>query len=647
MQPPTQRLLTWIRRSLVRCGVALLAAGCAATAPQGQPVNEQYADPPARVGRISYVAGNVTLTDTLHGDRDAATLNWPITSAQRLTSGPDGVAEVRIGSLAVYLDVNSSVEFTRIDDDAVRILVRQGSIALRPRGAELLAQLQVVTPREEIVIDDVGRYRIDVDRIPGITGVATESGQARVVAGGSSFVIAAGQRGESLGTYDDVRLVSMQADGFDNWVRERDRRDEQVYAERYVAPETTGIESLDEYGSWRTVESYGTVWVPRSIPTGWAPYRYGRWAWIAPWGWTWIDDAPWGFTPFHYGRWVVASGTWCWVPGAYVRRPVYAPALVAWYGTPGVSISVTSGAPIGWFPLGPGEVYVPGYHVSRRYVNAINVQHVRNINQISTVNAPPRYLNQIHPDAVTYAPPRALPGRMRIQDVATRAPTRGSHARVGSTASAAGDRRAVVQAQARSRRQRGGGRAWGRRRAACAAASPADATGAERIRAPSRRQQRARPGQRAAAGTRDSSRSGTRRATIRGASSRGARVAGRARRSRAADGQARTRPERTRRASGTTAAWSSARRAACSASRAAAGASAGRPGSTRRSAAPGRVVAARPAGTAGRTPISASSPDRRAAWPRSSRQRLARTRRRPATCRAARSLMRRPATRRA
>jgi hypothetical protein len=50
------------------------------------------------------------------------------------------------------------------------------------------------------------------------------------------------------------------------------------------------------------------------------------------------------------------------------------------------------------------------------------VQHVRNINQVTTINAPSRYLNQIHPDAVTYAPPRALPGRMRIQEVATRAP---------------------------------------------------------------------------------------------------------------------------------------------------------------------------------------------------------------------------------
>jgi len=423
MKTRTERFVVWVRRSILRFGAMLLVAGCAVTSPQGQPVAEQYVDPPARVGRISYLAGNVTLTDTLHGDRDAATLNWPITSAQRLTSGPDGIAEVRIGSLAVYLDVNSAVEFTRIDDDAVRILVRQGSVALRPRSAELLVQLQVVTPREEVMIEDAGRYRVDVDRTPGITSVTTEFGQARIVAGGGSYVVAAGLRGESLGSYGDVRLVPQQSDGFDNWVAERDRRDEQLYAERYVAPETTGIESLDEHGTWRTVESYGTVWVPRSIPVGWAPYRYGRWAWIAPWGWTWIDDAPWGFAPFHYGRWVVAGGGWCWVPGAYVRRPVYAPALVAWYGSPGVSVAISSGAPIGWFPLGPGEVYVPGYHVSRRYVNAINVQHVRNIDHVAHVNAPPRYINQIHPDAVTYAPPRALPGRMRIQEVATRAPS--------------------------------------------------------------------------------------------------------------------------------------------------------------------------------------------------------------------------------
>ena len=51
--------------------------------------------------------------------------------------------------------------------------------------------------------------------------------------------------------------------------------------------------------------------------------------------------------------------------GVYVR-PVYAPALVAWVGV---------GAGVAWFALGPREVYVPSYPVSRRYVNNINVSN--------------------------------------------------------------------------------------------------------------------------------------------------------------------------------------------------------------------------------------------------------------------------------
>jgi hypothetical protein len=74
------------------------------------------------------------------------------------------------------------------------------------------------------------------------------------------------------------------------------------------------------------------VWTPSTVRSDWAPYRYGRWAWVRPWGWTWVDDAPWGFAPFHYGRWVSWRGRWGWVPGSYVARPVFAPALVAWLG---------------------------------------------------------------------------------------------------------------------------------------------------------------------------------------------------------------------------------------------------------------------------------------------------------------------------
>jgi len=46
---------------------------------------------------------------------------------------------------------------------------------------------------------------------------------------------------------------------------------------------------------------------PRTTVVGWAPYRYGHWAYIAPWGYTWVDDEPWALQPFHYGRWVTVG----------------------------------------------------------------------------------------------------------------------------------------------------------------------------------------------------------------------------------------------------------------------------------------------------------------------------------------------------
>ena len=84
------------------------------------------------------------------------------------------------------------------------------------------------------------------------------------------------------------------------------------------------------------------------------------------------------------------EGAWGWVPcapraeyvgGAVYVRPVYAPALVAWVGGPGFGIGVAvgggGGVGVGWFPLGPREVYVPAYHVSRAYVENVNVSNTR------------------------------------------------------------------------------------------------------------------------------------------------------------------------------------------------------------------------------------------------------------------------------
>ncbi|HUL64680.1 MAG TPA: DUF6600 domain-containing protein [Burkholderiaceae bacterium] len=411
---------SWKRR--LRVAASCLAALAAVTAVHAQtdPAPAQAADPPARVGRISFISGSVTLTDYRANEESDASLNWPLTSQQRLTTGDLGRAEVRVGSTSVRLDGDTVLDFNRIDDDGIQLTLQRGSVALRLRNREQLSGIDFITPRERVVFEDVGAYRIDVDRTPGVSAVTAKPGTARVFSDQLNFVVQTGQRGEaSAEPVPNFQILAPLADVFDAWVVARDVRDDSLQSTRYVSPETTGVESLDGYGEWRNVESYGSVWFPTTVVAGWAPYRYGRWAYIAPWGWTWIDAASWGFTPFHYGRWVYVHNTWGWVPGAYVARPCYAPALVAWYDSPGLTIGV--GAPVGWFPLGPGEPFIPSYYHSRHYIAAVNYGHVTNINYGAAINSPPAYRYR-QPNYSTWAPSDSLVRRTPINRVVQPAP---------------------------------------------------------------------------------------------------------------------------------------------------------------------------------------------------------------------------------
>ncbi|MGH9756440.1 MAG: DUF6600 domain-containing protein, partial [Candidatus Acidiferrales bacterium] len=159
---------------------------------------------------------------------------------------------------------------------------------------------------------------------------------------------------------------------------------------KYVSRDVDGYYDLDDYGTWQSNPDYGQIWVPRGVAVGWAPYQMGHWVWIAPWGWTWVDAQPWGFAPFHYGRWAYIGNYWGWVPGPMVVRPVYAPALVGFVGGGGgFSLSVGFGggfSGVAWFPLGPRDVYIPGYRCSPRYVQNVNITNTRVVNVTQVTN---------------------------------------------------------------------------------------------------------------------------------------------------------------------------------------------------------------------------------------------------------------------
>jgi len=345
-------------------------------------------DPPGRAGRVSYTSGSVSFQPGGEGDWLDVVSNRPLTTGDNLWADRNARAELQFGSTSIRLGSETSVTLSDLDSNVTQIRLSMGTLFFRVRQVDSDDTFEVDTPNLAFNVTQPGEYRIDVNENGDQTTAVVWHGSAEVTGGGSSYRLIDGQQG----TFDGVDQLRYdvgeirQDDDFSRWCLDRDRRSDRIRSAQYVSPEVTGYEDLDEYGRWRYEPTYGYVWTPVSVPYGWAPYRYGHWVYISPWGWTWVEDEPWGFAPFHYGRWAYLGGGWCWVPGPVAVRPVYSPALVAFVGGGGFHVGVAIGGGVGWFPLAPGEVYVPWYRTSPRYVQNVNVTNTRVTNiQVTNV----------------------------------------------------------------------------------------------------------------------------------------------------------------------------------------------------------------------------------------------------------------------
>ena len=343
-------------------------------------------DPPIRVARMNFTEGAVSFQPGGEGDWLTAGHNRPITNGDNIWTDRGSRAELHVGSTILRLGPETSMSFLDLDDRSTQLRLAQGSMMLRVRHLDDDDNFEVDTPNLAFALVRTGEYRVDVDPNGDTTVVTVWQGQGEATGGGYSYRVLAGQQARFSG-YDNLEHDISRVpdyDDFENWAFERDRQEDRFDSSNYVSPEMTGYDDLDDYGRWSYVANYGNVWIPSGIPEGWAPYRNGHWDFIEPWGWTWVEDEPWGFAPFHYGRWAFAGNSWCWVPGPVVVRPVYAPALVAFVGGNGFALG--GGPAVGWFPLAPGEVYVPGYRVSRGYVQQVNVTNtVVNVTRVTNV----------------------------------------------------------------------------------------------------------------------------------------------------------------------------------------------------------------------------------------------------------------------
>ena len=379
--PKTETYRAWLV-GVVLAGVLLMLQSPVTSGAQDQ--DDQ--DPPSIAARMNYTQGSVTFQPGGEGDWVNAVPNRPLTSGDNLWTDQGSRAELHIGSTAVRLAAATSLTLLDLNERTTQLRLSEGTVILRLRHLDDGDLVEVDTPNLAFNLQRTGEYRIDVDSNGDVTKVSVWSGRGEVTGGGYSYTVVAGQSARFSGSdqlnYDIAQMP--RPDGLDNWAFQRDHREDRAESANYVSPEMTGYEDLDDYGHWQYVGGYGTVWVPAGVASDWAPYRNGHWAYIDPWGWTWVEDEPWGFAPFHYGRWAYAGNRWCWVPGPVAVRPVYAPALVAFVGGGGFAIS--GGPGVAWFPLAPGEVYMPYYRGSRGYVERLNVTNtVVNVTKVTNV----------------------------------------------------------------------------------------------------------------------------------------------------------------------------------------------------------------------------------------------------------------------
>lgn len=309
----------------------------------------------ARVVRLSFVEGNVTVERPDVQTWAEAPVNTPLQEGFKLSTGENSYAEIqfenggtiRLGQLGLLK--LTELAFTPDGGKINHADLRQGYATFHPLTSHLGESLKVGTPYGTLTARGGTQFRVDLDQ--GMERVEVIDGEVEVQSNLGDTTIEKDSVLIMQPGAADPTVVSqgITKDDWDQWVE--DRENQVTMGSGGPPPEddsgddseaTYGMADLSHYGSWSDVPGEGYGWSPTWMGAGWAPYANGQWCWYPVWGYTWIGAEPWGWLPYHYGGWIFIQGRgWVWFPGP---RRKWSPGQVTWFHGPGW---------VGWVPRSP------------------------------------------------------------------------------------------------------------------------------------------------------------------------------------------------------------------------------------------------------------------------------------------------------
>lgn len=348
--------------------ICLILAGTLIAQDYNQPGEEKD----ARVARISFTEGTVTIRRAGEEEWEDVVRDLAVVEGDEIAAGADGRFEIQFDNdTHARVASDSVLKIESLSEEGIAVSLASGRLNLTTRKFDANKTfLEIDAPGTTIAVLRTGRYRVDADGGEVRVGVSSD-GEARVYSSNAGFTLKSGRsasvflEGDNAGEWETRDYAGIE-DDFDKWTFDRDdefakRLATANYGE-YYDDSLYGAEDLNTYGSWVHNTAYGYVWRPSSHSlsnySNWTPYRYGSWRWIPAYGWTWVNDEPWGWTTYHHGRWFWSGGNWYWSPFGANRSYAnhWRPALV--YVT-------TVGNSICWYPLPYNSPY---YNYNARYL---------------------------------------------------------------------------------------------------------------------------------------------------------------------------------------------------------------------------------------------------------------------------------------